>query len=407
MRDGWCPRTSQPGGFIRLTGAAFLRRDSAAEEAAAGLLRELGLRFQVWTYRDPEPGWELAPGKLPRIVRALVEAGWHIEAEGKIFRRPGEFRIEVSTGVDWFELHGGVEYGETDAKLPQLLEALRRGDNMVRLDDGTYGVLPEEWLRRIGLLAGLGAPQGGHIRFRRSQAGLLDALLATQPEARCDETFARFREELRLFQGVEPAEQPAGFVGRLRDYQREGLGWMQFLRRFSFGGCLADDMGVGKTAQVLALLETRRVLRAAGEPVGSSLVVVPRSLVFNWKEEAARFTPQLRVLDYTGLARNGNHLAAYDVILTTYGTLRREALRLKDTEFDYIVLDEAQAIKNAWTESAKAVRLLRGGHRLALSGTPVENHLGELWSLFEFLSGHAGRGQCVQTDGRGGPQSRR
>ncbi len=373
-------------GFYEADRRRFLRRDSAAEEAAAGLLRELGLRFQAWTYRDPEPGWELAPGKLPRIVRALAEAGWHIEAEGKVFRRPGEFRIEVSTGMDWFELHGGVEYGETEAKLPQLLEALRRGDNMVRLDDGTYGVLPEEWLHRIGLLAGLGAPQGGHIRFRRSQAGLLDALLAAQPEARCDEAFARVREELLLFEGVEPAEQPAGFVGRLRDYQREGLGWMQFLRRFSFGGCLADDMGVGKTAQALALLETRRVLRAAGEPVGPSLVVVPRSLVFNWKEEAARFTPQLRVLDYTGLARKGNRLAAYDVILTTYGTLRREALSLKDMEFDYIVLDEAQAIKNAWTESAKAVRLLRGGHRLALSGTPVENHLGELWSLFEFLN---------------------
>jgi len=161
---------------------------------------------------------------------------------------------------------------------------------------------------------------------------------------------------------------------------------MEFLRRFSFGGCLADDMGVGKTAQVLALLETRRELRAAGQQIRPSLVVVPRSLVFNWEEEAARFTPQLRVLDYTGLERNGNNLAAYDVILTTYGTLRRDALRLKDVEFDYVVLDEAQAIKNAGTESAKAVRLLRGEHRLALSGTPVENHLGELWSLFEFLN---------------------
>jgi SNF2 family DNA or RNA helicase len=128
------------------------------------------------------------------------------------------------------------------------------------------------------------------------------------------------------------------------------------------------------------------VLRAAGEPLGPSLVLVPRSLVFNWKEEAARFTPRLRVLDYTGLARKSDNFAAYDVIITTYGTLRREAVRLKDIEFDYVVLDEAQAIKNAGTESAKAARLLRGGRRLALSGTPVENHLGELWSLFEFLN---------------------
>src|SRR5204863_2302892 len=122
----------------------------------------------------------------------------------------------------------------------------------------------------------------------------------------------------------------------LRDYQREGLGWMEFLRKFSFGGCLADDMGVGKTAQVLAMLETRRELRAAGEPLAPSLVVVPRSLVFNWKQEAERFTPQLRVLDYTGVTRGGNGFEGYDVVLTTYGTLRRDAVRLKDAEFDYV-----------------------------------------------------------------------
>jgi len=380
------PEDENTQGFYDAAARRFVRRDSAAERAAVALLGELGLRFHNWTYSHPAPGWDLVPGKLPRVVRALVEAGWHIDAEGKIFRRPGAFHIEVATGVDWFELHGGVEYGETAAKLPELLEALRRGENMVQLGDGTYGLLPEEWLRRIGLLARVGAPEDGHLRFRRSQAGLLDALLAAQPEARCDEAFARVREELRLFQGVEPARQPAGFVGTLRDYQRDGLGWMEFLRRFSFGGCLADDMGVGKTAQVLALLEARRELRAAGEPLGPSLVVVPRSLVFNWKQEAARFTPRLRVLDYTGVERHGNEFAACDVVLTTYGTLRRDAVLLKDVEFDYVVLDEAQAVKNAGTESAKAVRLLRGGHRLALSGTPVENHLGELWALFEFLN---------------------
>jgi len=373
-------------GWYEAAARRFLRRDPGAEKAAADLLSELGVRFEAPSAREPEPAWELSSTRLPRIVQALVEAGWHIEAEGKIFRRPGAFRVEVSTGVDWFELHGEVEYGETKAQLPELLEALRRGETMVPLDNGSYGMLPEEWLRRFGPLARLGTPENDHIRFRPSQAGLLDALLAAQPEARCDETFARVRKELCLFEGIESAEQPAGFVGCLRDYQREGLGWMEFLRRFSFGGCLADDMGVGKTAQVLALLETRRELRAAGEAIGPSLVVVPRSLVFNWKQEAAHFTPQLRVLDHTGLERNGNNFAAYDVILTTYGTLRRDALRLKDVEFDYLVLDEVQAVKNPSTESSKAVRLLRGGHRLALSGTPVENHLGELWTLFEFLN---------------------
>jgi superfamily II DNA or RNA helicase len=372
-------------GFYDAEQHSYLRRDAAAEKAAKEMLESLGLKC-AWTYYQPDPAWDIPPTKLPRVVRALVEADWHIEAEGKVFRRPGEFRMQVSSGVDWFELHGDIEYGETKARLPQLLEALRRGDKMVRLDDGTYGVLPEEWLNRIGLLASMGAAGDGHIRFRRSQAGLLDALLAATPEATCDEVFTRVRDELRQFQGVEAAAQPKGFTGQLREYQREGLGWIEFLRRFSFGGCLADDMGVGKTAQVLALFETRRALREAGERVAPSLVVVPRSLVFNWKQEAERFTPRLRVLDYTGVERNGDDFDAYDAVLTTYGTLRRDIVRLKDLEFDYIVLDEAQAIKNASTESAKAVRLLRGTHRLALSGTPVENHLGELWSLFEFLN---------------------
>jgi superfamily II DNA or RNA helicase len=372
-------------GFYDAPSRRFLRRDPKAEDDALGLLGNLGFRFQPH-YGQPESNWELAPSKLPRAVRMLIDAGWHVEAQGKIFRRPSAFRIEMSTGVDWFELHGEVEYGDSKAKLPDLLAALRRGDNMVRLDDGTYGVLPEDWLRRLGPVAGLGTAESDHIRFRPSQLGLLDALLATQPEARCDETFDNARRELRLFQGVKPADQPAGFQGQLRDYQREGLGWMHFLRRFSFGGCLADDMGVGKTAQVLALLETRRELRAVGEPLGPSLAVVPRSLIFNWKQEAARFTPQLRVFDYSESARKSNDFSAYDMILATYGTLRRNILQLKDVVFDYVVLDEAQAVKNASTESAKAVRLLQAKHRLALSGTPVQNHLGELWALFDFLN---------------------
>jgi superfamily II DNA or RNA helicase len=373
-------------GYYDAATRRYYRRDPAAEKAASDLLSEIGARYTPAGYYEREPAWEIAPTKLPRVVRALVEAGWHLEAEGKTFRRPGEFKMEVSSGVDWFELHGEVSYGDTTAGLPDLLAALRRGETMVRLNDGTYGLLPEELLARIGSLANMGAAQEDHIRFRRSQAGLLDALLATQPEARCDETFARMRNQLRAFEGVAAAEQPAGFTGRLRDYQRDGLGWMHFLRQFGFGGCLADDMGVGKTAQVLALFETRRELRAAGSVKRPSLVVVPKSLVFNWKEEAARFTPQLRVLDYTGLAREAADFDTHDIILTTYGTLRRDALRLKDIEFDYIVLDEAQAVKNAATESSKAVRLLRGENRLALSGTPVENHLGELWTLFEFLN---------------------
>ena len=235
---------------------------------------------------------------------------------------------------------------------------------------------------------GRGTAHEDHLRFVRSQIGVLDALLAAQPEAQCDALFAQARDELRSFAGIRATDPPAGFHGELRPYQKEGLGWMNFLNQFGFGGCLADDMGLGKTVQVLALLEARRASRHQRNGSGPSLVVVPNSLIFNWKQEAARFAPRLRILDHTGVSRQkGNgHFEDYDVILTTYGTLRNDAVDFKDMRFDYLILDEAQAIKSADSVSAKAARLLQANHRLAMSGTPIENHLGELWSLFEFLN---------------------
>jgi SNF2 family DNA or RNA helicase len=221
---------------------------------------------------------------------------------------------------------------------------------------------------------------------------MLDVLLESQPQVIVDSTFQNLRNQLRAFGGVTALEAPESFVGTLRPYQSEGLGWFEFLRQFRFGGCLADDMGLGKTIQVLALLAARRGRSAAAGGNGlanrPSLVVAPRSLVFNWREEAARFSPSLRILDHTGPARHRNteRFGDYDVVLTTYGTLRSDIVFLKDFRFDYAILDEAQAIKNAQTESAKAVRLLQAEFRLALSGTPVQNHLGELWSLFEYLN---------------------
>jgi superfamily II DNA or RNA helicase len=386
-------------GFFETSARRYVRRDFVTEKSASTLLSELGLRF-VSTSWNAEGGWKLAPAKLPRVVRNLVDSDWRIIAEGKVYRSPGATRTEVKSGIDWFELHGEVDYGGAKAQLPQLLQALKRGEMMVTLDDGSYGLLPEEWLHRFGVVAGMGAAKDGHIRFSPGQAGLLDALLAAQPAIDCDEAFLRVRKQLNRFQVIEPAEQPRGFIGQLRGYQREGMGWMHFLRQISFGGCLADDMGVGKTAQVLGLLETRRELRAKGELDKPSLAVVPKSLIFNWKQEAERFTPQLTVLDFTGIDRHRNKFAEYDLILTTYGTLRRDAFQFKDTVFDYVILDEAQAVKNAGTESAKAVRLLRGDHRLALSGTPIENHLGELWSLFEFLNpGILGASTAFQLNG--------
>lgn len=388
---GWMEDVPSRRGIWHPEERVYVVRDAQAETAAREALKDLGLR----PASDGRAPWRLAAKPMPRVVRELIHAGWHVEAEGKVFRRPGAMRVDVRSGIDWFELHGEVDYGESTANLPQLLAAVRRGDGIVALGDGTFGLLPEEWLARFAPLAGLGGKEGDHLRFKQNQAGLLDAMLLAQPEVSFDETFARARDRMRNFQGVKALEQPEGFAGRLRDYQREGLGWMEFLREFGFGGCLADDMGVGKTAQVLATLEMRRA-----EGHGPFLVVAPRSLMFNWREESAKFTPNLHVLEYHGLGRDADAVGDQDLVLTTYGTLLRDAPKLAEIEFDYVVLDEAQAIKNASTSSAKAVRLLRGSHRLALSGTPIENHLGELWSLFEFLNpGMLGEAKVLKMSG--------
>jgi superfamily II DNA or RNA helicase len=380
------PADDRRRGIYQADKRRLVRRDFAAEQEARAALDPL--QFQM---REAAPGQpaclELAPQNLPRAVRALTEAGWFVEAEGKIYRQAGQLLLEVRSGLDWFDLHGGIDFAGHTASIPRLLQALKRGENTVVLDDGTIGLVPDDWLKKYGLLAGLGATEGDHVRFGRAQIGLLDALLLAQPEASVDRVFREARDQLHTFAGIAPLDAPASFTGELRGYQREGLGWFAFLEHFGFGGCLADDMGLGKTVQVLALLAGRRVGKKKDDP-GPSLVVVPRSLIFNWKQEAARFAPKLRVLDHTGIGRGKStaHFGAHDLILTTYGTLRRDALLFKDVLFDHVILDEAQAIKNAETESAKAARLLRGRHRLALSGTPIENHLGELWSLFEFLN---------------------
>ena len=390
------PHADPSASLIERESRRVLVRDRAAEEQAIARLNGAGLKPQRADFWHKQEGWLLTPSRLPKLVRELTGEGWLVEAEGKLVRSNGRFTVEIVSGIDWFDLRGGIDFGEgATASLPDLLRAARRGESMVRLDDGSYGILPEDWLKRFGSVLHMGEQQGEEMRFRRSQAGLLDALLAAQPEIRFDEQFGRIRDQLQRFHGVTPAPQPEGFVGQLRGYQLEGLGWLKFLNEYSLGGCLADDMGVGKTAQVLALLETRREAGA-----GMSLVVVPKSLVFNWQQEAARFTPNLRVLEHAGLGRNRASFKGHDVILTTYGTLRRDVVEFQEIEWDYVVLDEATAIKNASSESAKAVRLLKARNRLAMSGTPVENHLGELWSLFEFLNpGMLGSSAVAQVAG--------
>jgi superfamily II DNA or RNA helicase len=368
----------------------LLSRDAEAEAAARRRLLELGA--------EPGPAGRalfLPAGRFAGLVDELLGDGWEVEARGTRLRRSGAFHLSVASGLDWFDLAGGIDFEGEHVALPRLLEAARRGEQYVALDDGSRGLLPAAWFERFGPLAGLGEETGGTVlRFLPSQALLLDAVLAAAPaelgaEVQVDEGFARLRDRLARGHELTPIGEPEGFRGELRRYQQEGLGWLSFLAEVGLGGCLADDMGLGKTIQVLALLLARRQREADdGASPRPTLVVAPRSLVYNWLDEAARFAPSLACLDYTGTRRKAlrERFAEHDLVVTTYGTLRRDAAALAPVRFDYAILDEAQAIKNTDSQTAKAARLLHADHRLALSGTPIENHLSELGSLFEFLN---------------------
>lgn len=377
------PLTALPGNKPR----ELLLRDRGAELQAIDRLHELGARPAARAVGVPGVGLEVAAPRLEDLMLTLVGEGWSVATAGRRYRPAGELELVVEgSGIDWFELEGVVAFEDQRADLPALLAALAVGERSVRLADGSFGVLPEAWLRRYGLLLSAGTVSGTRLRYRPAQVALLDALLADR-EHRGNEAFQRARAELaQLRESPRAVEAPRGFLGELRPYQREGLGWLLFLRRLGLGGCLADDMGLGKTVQTLALLQALKNDRDGR--TSPALVVVPRSLVHNWAAEAARFTPELSVHQHGGPKRelDAELFARHDIVITTYGTLRRDAPFLSTITFEVVILDESQAVKNASSQSAKAARLLRGELRLALSGTPVENRLSELWSLYAFLT---------------------
>jgi len=359
-------------------GEGFLQRNREKERHFAERLREL-------PFRQSSPSTLYLDGPhLATVAPQLASEGWRIEIGDEPLLMDGELSLEIDSGIDWFDLNGGVTIGDQTIGLPRLLEALRDNVRMITLESGGVAFLDPEWMATVSHFSEAGSPTDRGLRLKRNQVMVLDAASTDDQKIGVDEAFSRLRDRLIEGQKIDERQEPPTFEATLRPYQRVGLGWMLLLRELGFGGCLADDMGLGKTVQALALLD----LIQDEKEKRPSLVVAPRSLMFNWKAESTRFAPRLRVLDHHGIerVRSTEHLSEYDLILTTYATLQRDLEYLKSVEFEYVILDEAQAVKNASSQSSRAVRSLHARHRLALSGTPIENHLGELWSLFDFLN---------------------
>ena len=429
------PVLTQNGRLYRVT------RDMTAEGAVAQRLSQLGFRslsyryFNIGTaqHNDLMLAEDLAPdgwiGFLTRTAPKLRAEGWQIDVANdfplQLVEPDGDVTAELdeSSGIDWLELSVGVCFeGQRVDLVPGLVKmiaALAGNDVMAEiasrkdeesfvapLPDGRILVLPFGRVRPLmtalaELFVGGGIdPAAGHVRFTRLDAADLAAFEQATPNLvwRGGEALRAIGAQLREAGGAIPrASLPDGFEATLRPYQQQGVDWLQFLRGAGLGGVLADDMGLGKTVQTLAHLA---IEKAAGRLDRPSLIVCPTSLVPNWRMEAERFAPGLKVLALHGAARKDHFdkIAAHDVVLTTYPLLTRDHPVLTAQEWHLLVLDEAQMIKNPAAEATRLVCTLQARQRLCLSGTPLQNHLGELWSLFDFLApGFLGSSKSFRT----------
>jgi superfamily II DNA or RNA helicase len=405
-------------------GTVRIHRDLDAERGALDTLAGLGFAPTVNT--PPRAGGHrLLPAATNPIERAghwsallrdglpaLEAAGWRVDIADSFRLRfeTADWDLEVeeeaeSGGNDWFGLRFDLDLGGRripllpiiapllelglDAELPQIISLPLDPTGTDPAAAHRYVDLPAARLKPfIAILRDLfdrAAPGAdGQLRISRFDAGALAELEAQGYAIRGAERLRELARRLKDFTGIESVEPPAGLTVELRPYQRRGLDWLQFLRAWNLAGILADDMGLGKTVQALAHL---LVEKEAGRLDRPALVVAPTSLMGNWRREAARFTPALRTLVLHGSDRHPlfDRMPDHDLVLTTYPLLSRDQERLAEQSFHSLILDEAQSVKNPKSQAAAVVRALKADHRLCLTGTPMENHLGELWTQFDFL----------------------
>ncbi|WP_425389490.1 SNF2-related protein [Ekhidna sp.] len=299
----------------------------------------------------------------------------------KFFVGESTIDLEVNEGVDWFDLKARIRFGDYEVPFEEIRKCILKGKTEITLPNGEIGVIPESWILRYKDLLAFSSQTEDGITLNKIHVSLVQELKEGDL-ARV--TMDRKLEKLLSFDKIEDYQVPTNFVGSLRPYQLAGYNWLRFLEEYNFGGCLADDMGLGKTIQALALLQHQK----NESPDSTSLLIMPTSLLYNWEMEAKKFTPQLKILNYTGINRqkDSSRFSKYDVVITSYGTTRIDVEILSEFYFNYTILDESQAIKNPDSLISKKVRELKSRRKLILTGTPIENSTLDLWSQMSFVN---------------------
>lgn len=297
---------------------------------------------------------------------------------------PVSITIRVISGINWFNATYDVRYGKRKVSLKKIQAALRNKRKYIALDDGTKGILPQEWIDKFSAYFQVGeVVDDGTIRFAKANFETVATLFdQTALEANAAAEIGDLRKRVASFEQIPDVPVPRGLAVSLRRYQHQGLNWLAFLDTLHFGGILADEMGLGKTVQVIAFMLSQR----ENGRRDADLVVVPATLVFNWERELATIAPTLRVFTLYGphRAKFTRSFDGYDVVLTSYTTLLSDIRFLKDFAFNYVYLDESQNIKNPESQRYKAVRLLQARNRVAISGTPFENSSFDLYGQLSF-----------------------
>jgi SNF2 family DNA or RNA helicase len=404
-----------------------VKRDFGFENAISEFLKELGLVKKDGPYMQLERTQKAQPidkalkskDQIHILIDWLNDHHQSIENKGfvlekeisqrKYFSGFSELKLEPEDKNDWFDLAGKVRFGEFEIPFISLRDNILKGEREFILPDGSIALIPEEWMSMFHDIMKFAHKKGNHLQVKKYHYSLLSKL---------DQEGIKI-PSFNLKDSKENYTLPELENVKLRPYQIAGYNWMMFLKYNNLGGCLADDMGLGKTLQALALLSrvhlndrisnSDSVFPESEKPLESiqyglfdsnensvfetmpgktSLIVMPLSLIHNWMEEIRRFAPKLRVFQHTGTSRPAKSaiFRNYDLILTSYGTVRNDIEMLKNFSFSYVILDESQIIKNASSKIFSAIKNLQSDYRMVLSGTPVENSLTDLWSQFSFVN---------------------